>query len=141
FTAAGFEEGLKVFTRIKKEHTALRPMLENREELESMVNLDRIRQLTGSLYMQGLGLLTQALDISQNLGQTNISTLELETKELQEKLEGQEQGSALHSMITERLENNAKSLNLVKGRRDKTDEILMEAGMCRDSMREIRLEL
>lgn len=141
FTKAEFSEGLKVFSRIKKEHDLLRPLLQDSGALNSLVNLKRIGQLTENLYLQGLSRLMQALDISEQLGQTNADTLEVESRELKEKLEGHEPGSTLHNMITERLEKNAKGLKTVKEHRDRMDEVLMEAGLCRDSMREIRLEL
>jgi len=135
-----FNEGMAAFLGLKKEHDALLPLLTNRAVADTLVNTDRLKTLTDSLYLQGLTLLLQTLDISQQVGATNTTALELETKELKEDLDKCSSAS-IKTMIEERLEKNTKCLKLVKSHRDRLDEILMQVGLCKDSIREIRLEL
>lgn len=135
-----FNEGMSAFLGLKKEHDALLPLLTNRVVADTLVNTDRLKTLTDSLYLQGLTLLLQTLDISQQVGATNTTALELENKELKDELD-KCTASSLRAMIEERLEKNTKCLKLVKSHRDRLDEILMQVGLCKDSIREIRLEL
>ena len=135
-----FNEGMAAFLGLKKEHDALLPLLTNRAVADTLVNTDRLKTLTDSLYLQGLTLLLQTLDISQQVGATNTTTLELENKELKDELD-KCATSTLRAMIQERLGKNTNCLKLVKQHRDRLDEILMQVGLCKDSIREIRLEL
>jgi hypothetical protein len=128
------------FLGLKKEHDALLPLLTNRAVADTLVNTDRLKTLTDSLYSQGLTLLLQTLDISQQVGATNTTALELENKELNEELE-RCNSPTTKALIEERLSKNTNSLKLVKQHRDRLDEILMQVGLCKDSIREIRLEL
>jgi hypothetical protein len=140
FEKSQFDKGLKAFTGLKKEQEALMPLVVNRDLGGSLINLERVKSLTESLYLQGLTLLLQTLDISQQVGATNATALELENKELREELE-RNTTSTLQAMIEERLAKNIKSLKLVKSHRDRLDEIFCQVGLCKDSIREIRLEL
>jgi hypothetical protein len=135
-----FNEGMSAFLSLKKEHEALFPLLTNRAVADTLVNTDRLKTLTDSLYLQGLTLLLQTLDISQQVGATNTTTLELENKELKDDLD-KCSTPTLKAMIQERLDKNTNCLKLVKSHRDRLDEILMQVGLCKDSIREIRLEL
>lgn len=135
-----FNEGMLAFTGLKKEHDALLPLLTNRAVEDTLVNTDRLKTLTDSLYLQGLALLLQTLDISQQVGATNSTALELENKELNEELE-RCNSQTTKALIEERLSKNTNCLKLVKQHRDRLDEILMQVGLCKDSIREIRLEL
>jgi len=140
FTEKGLDEGLKVLLGLKKEYDTLEQLFVGRGTQDTLIDADKVRKLTGSLYLQGLKLLTQALDTAQQLGGTNTTVLELENKDLKEDLE--KAGSeTLRGMIQERLDRNNKSLKIVKGYRDKLDEIFCQVGLSKDSIREIRLEL
>jgi hypothetical protein len=139
FTSADYQVGLKAYNKLKSEHDSLKLLFENKTLGDSIVDIPKIQKLTDSLYSQGLRLLTSALDSVQQLGNTNAVDMELEVIELEKELENC--SDKLKLIIEERIGKNKKSLETVKGYRDRIDEYICQAGLCRDSIREIRLEL
>jgi hypothetical protein len=140
FIRLGFKEGVKALQNLKNEYDNLKLIFDNNDMNNTLINAERIKKLTDNLYSQGLDLLMPALDISQQLAVTNIDNLTDENKELEEELKKCNK-ETLALIIKERLEKNTKSIGLVKKYRDRADELFGQVGLCKDSIREIRLEL
>lgn len=131
--------GIKALNSIKEEHDSLQKLFIARELSDSIVNVDKIKSLTDSLYSQGLHLLSSAFESAQQLATTNIEQIESEISELETEL--QNCSETIRPIVSERIEKNKKSLKSIKGYRDRVDELLCQSGLCKDSIREIRLEL
>lgn len=141
FTRLNFNEGLKAFQKLQSEYNNLGLVLVSKGINDALVNSKRISVLTSELYQQGLSLLIKVLNIYQQSGVTDTDSLISENKELEVELEKYNAGSTMRSLVSERISRNTNSLKMVKGSRDKLDELFMEAELCTDSIREIRLEL
>lgn len=141
FARVKSEEGARKLTRLKTEYDGLQSLLVGSKLEDTVLNLDRVAKLTSKLYQQGLGFLAQALSTAKQLDTSSPAILLEESKELEESLVKSKPGSTLHGMITERLEKNTKSLSIVKEFGEKLDEYFCQVGLCRDSIREIRLEV
>ena len=139
FNYAKSEEGLKYLTKLEEEYKGLRYLLDNSSIEDTVLNLKRISKLTSDLYQQGLNFLSQALNITQQLSTSSREDLITENKELKTELEKCKPDSTIHKLVTERLSHNAKSLSKVKEFREKLDEYFCQVGLCRDSIREVRL--
>lgn len=135
------EKGLGYLSKLETEYKGLKLLLENGRIEETVLNLKRISKLTSSLYQQGLSFLSQALNVAEQLNTSSRDNLLAESEELKTELGRCTPGSTLYNMVTERLASNAKSLSTVKGYSEKLDEYFCQVGLCRDSIREIRLEI
>jgi hypothetical protein len=135
-----FPELQKAFNSLKSEYEGIGLLLNNNTlRTNKLVNIDRLKALSDELYSQGLNLLTPIIDLKQQLDRTDIGDLEEETKELALVVET---GSPrMKALLQERLEKNTNSLKLVKGFKDRINELLCQVKLCRESIREIRLEL
>jgi hypothetical protein len=139
FAKLGFTKGIKSYANIKSEYDSLQLILSNSNLDETIVNLVRIRDLSDKIYKHAITLLISLLDITQQLRLTDYELLSQETNELKEELKSC--SPKLRGIINDRLEKNTNSLALVKSHKDRSDEILCQAGLCIDSIREIRLSL
>jgi len=139
FASLDYQPGVKAYNKLKNEHDSLKQLFDNRALGDSIVDIPKIKNLTDSLYSKGLRILASALDSVQQLGSTNTVDMELEVIELEKELDGASE--KLKPIIEERIEKNKKALGTVKGYRDRIDEYICQVGLCRDSIREIRLEL
>lgn len=139
FNRAKSERGLGYLSKLEVEYRGLQSLLDNRKTENTLLNLDRISKLTGDLYQKGLNFLLKALNISEQLGTSSKEALLVESEELRSELNKCTPGSTLYNMVTERLASNAKSLSTIKSFSEKLDEYYCQVGLCRDSIREIRL--
>lgn len=139
FNSLETQSGTKSFNGLKSEYDNLKKIFENSPIDNSIINVDRIKKLTSSLYLQGLKLLASALESIRQLGSTNAMDMELEVIELEKELGGCSE--KLKPIVEERIEKSKKALQAVKGYKDRIDELLCEAGLCKDAIREIRLEI
>ena len=139
FTSLDYQRGLKNFNLLKTEHDNLLKIYVNNNAITSLVNVERIKKLTDSLYAQGLHFLSTTLDLTQQLIPTDINSIVSENSELENQLETC--GDVLKSIIKERIDKNKKVLLSLKSYKDKIDELLAQVGLCKDSIREIRLAL
>jgi hypothetical protein len=139
FEKAHLEEGLKHLTRLETEYKGLRSILDNSKIEDTVLNIERISKLTSELYLQGLNFLTQALNVASQLTTSSKEDLIAESKELEAELVKCSPGSTVYKMVTERLASNSRSLSTIKSLKEKVDEYFCQVGLCRDSIREIRL--
>jgi len=139
FKKASSEVGLKYLARLEDEYKGLEGLLQGSKVDETVLNLERISKLSYNLYQQGLSFLTKALNIIEQLTTSSKDDLLGEKSELEVELGKLVPGSRLHGMVTERLANNEKSLAKIKEFKEKIDEYFCQVGLCRDSIREIRL--
>lgn len=135
------QQGLRIFKSVREESLNLASIISGGNINETLLNLGKIKSLTGDLYQQGLKFLSQTLDVLEQVGATDMDGMRVEKLELEANLPKYEPGSVMHSTISERLVKVTSSLKLVKSYSDKTDELLYQAELCRDSIREIRLQL
>jgi hypothetical protein len=139
FTSLDYQRGLKNINSLKVEYDNLAKLYINRDSIGSLVNIDRIKKLTDSLYYQGLQFLDNTLSLVQQLAVTDVGNIASETGELEGQLESC--NDVLKPIITERIAKNKKAMATIKEYNDRIDETLSQAGLCKDSIREIRLEL
>ena len=139
FTRSGFPAGLKSFESLSKEYHSLGSLIAGRNGSDSLVNIKRIDELTTSLYSQGLHFCSLVLDIGQQLNEGGLESLTTEKDELQEELKTC--SAKLQPLVTERLAKVEESLRTLKGFKEKVDEALGQAGLCKDSIREVKLDL
>lgn len=141
FEKVNSEKGLNYLSKLEAEYKGLEYLLDGGKIEDTVLNLSRISKLTSSLYQQGLSFLTQALNITEQLRTSSKENLIAESEELKSELSRCTPNSTLYNMVTERLASNAKSLSTVKGYSEKLDECFCQVGLCRDSIREIRLSI
>jgi hypothetical protein len=139
FTKLDNKSGEKSFVGLKSEFDNLKQIFNNSTIDSSIINVDKIKKLTSSLYLQGLKLLSSSLEHMTQLGMTDYVLMETELTCLED--EYKTCSESLKPIVLERIEKNKSSLKAVKGYRDKIDELLCEAGLCKDAIREIRLKL
>lgn len=140
-TASGHERSLKIFKSLQEEYLPVVLLLEGRTVDSSLLNVPKITSLVKDLYQTGLKFLAQGIEILGQLSATSTGTLGAEKKELEDNLQRYEPESSMHSLVSERLVKVSESLKLVKSYNDKMDELICQSELCRDSIREIRLEL
>jgi len=133
------EVGLKHLSKLEAEYRGLRSILDSSKIEDTVLNIGRISKLTSELYQQGLNFLTQALNVANQLTTSSREDLVAESKELGAELSKSSPGSTVYKMVTERLASNNRSLGTIKGFNEKLDEYFCQVGLCRDSIREIRL--
>ena len=141
FKSLSSQEGLRVFEGLKNERDSLSLIFQGGGLDDSVINSERVGQLTGELYLQGLTLLLKALGIVQQLGSSSVDSLVTENGDLETELGKHSPDSTMFSVVSERLGKNKKSLTLVKGFRERADELFNQVGLCKDSIRGVRLEL
>jgi len=141
FEKVHLEEGLKHLARLEAEHKGLSTLLDSSGVEDTVLNLERVSKLTSSLYQQGLSFLAKALNVAEQLSASSKEDLVAESEELKTELGKCTPGSTLHNMVAERLASNTKSIRIVKEFHEKMDEYFCQVGLCRDSIREIRLGL
>jgi len=139
FASLQYQRGIKSLSGMKGEYDSLRKIYEGSEPINAIINVERTRKLTDSLYQQGLQLLASALETVRQLGATDVGQLADEVAGLRKELTAC--SAVLAPIIAERIERNEHSLKAVKGYQDRADELFNQAGLCADSIREIRLEL
>ena len=139
FEKFSFEKGLKYLNKLEVEYKGLNSLLLNSRIEDTVLNLKRVSKLTDSLYRQGLSFLSQILHVAEQTSTSSKEELLEESKELREELERSRPNSVLHRMIGERLEKNSQALSTVKAYSEKLDEYFCQVGLCKDSIREIRL--
>ena len=143
FQSIDFHRGVKVLNNLNAEHSRLVSILSH-DWGESLINTKRMKKLELDIYDQGLRLLTEVLETARHLTATNIETLENESKELSEELGRYKDDSSkatLVSIIEERLKLNQKGLIVAKRYNDRIDELVCQAELCVDSLRDVSLTL
>ncbi len=139
FSKLDNKSGEKAFNSLKSEYDSLKLIFNNSPIGDSIINIDKINKLTSSLYLQGLKLLSSSLEYIRQLSTADYVLMETELTCLEDELKTC--SNNLKSIVQERIEKNKKSLQIVKGYRDKIDELLCQVGLCKDAIKEIRLEL
>jgi len=132
-------QGMKSFESLKSEYDLLQLVLQNSPQDNSIVDVTKIKKLTNELYPKGLKLLSSAMMTQKELSSIDIGNLEMDIAEL--KAEYNTCSEKLKPVVQERINKINSSLETVKGFRDKTEELLNEAGLCKDTIRELRLKL
>lgn len=138
FNKINYTQGAIKFNKLSIEYENLNKIFTNNIDT-SLINVNKIKTLTTNIYNQGIGILNSILTIAQQLNNTNEKELTDELLELQENT-SKFKGKTLQ-LISERVDKINNSLKIVKGYKDKCDELLCEVGLCIDSIREIRLQL
>ena len=132
-------QGMKSFESLKSEYDLLQLVLQNSPQDNSIVDVTKIKKLTNELYPKGLKLLSSAMMTQKELSSIDIGNLEMDIAEL--KAEYNTCSEKLKPVVQERINKINSSLETVKGFRDKTEELLNEVGLCKDTIRELRLKL
>ena len=136
------EKAPRLYASLKKEYSNLELLFTNNREVGVvLINSIKVKSLTQELYLQGLGLMVRILNTLQQGDLTDVSVLKEDTASLEGDLSKLDPSSNLYSLVQERIERNTKSIRLLKQYTDRQEELLCEASLCRDSIREIRLEL
>jgi hypothetical protein len=132
-------QGMKSFESLKSEYDLLQLVLQNSPQDNSIVDVAKIKKLTNELYPKGLKLLSSVMVTQKEMSNIDIGNLEIDIAEL--KAEYDTCSEKLKPVVQERINKINSSLETVKGFRDKTEELLNEAGLCKDTIRELRLKL
>ena len=132
-------QGMKAFESLKSEYDLLQIILQSSPQDNSIIDVAKIQKLTNELYPKGLKLLSSAMITQKELSNIDIGNLEMDVAEL--KSEYETCSDKLKPVVQERINKINSSLEVVKGFRDKTEELLNEVGLCKDTIRELRLKL
>ncbi len=140
FEKVQFVRGTKSYTKLNDVYTKLDEIL-NSGTNDSIINIDKIKKLTSEIYIQGISILKQVLQIAQQTTVINVEELNNETQDLKNELSKCEINGTMYKIVNERIEKNSKLLSIVKKNNDNVDELLSQVGLYTDSLREICLEL
>jgi hypothetical protein len=142
FNSLGLKKGVTTLKNLVKVNTDLGRIFANGSNIdESLIDAVKVKKLTQDVFMQGIHLLENTLEIAQQSSIGNLAELRAENDELLSELKGKTKDSSIYSIIKERLEKNQKNIDLIKRKSDRIDELLCNAGLSTDALREIALGL
>ena len=142
FNSLGLSKATVALKKLSKVNTDLSRIFLNGPNIEeALVNISRVKKLTQDIFMEGVHLMENALEVAQQTNIGNLAELKIENDELLTELKDKKEGSSLHSLIKERLEKNQKNIAIIKQKNDRIDELLLHVGLCTDALREICLQL
>lgn len=142
FASINFDRGIKVANKLENIHRQILPVFINSSELNSLVDIEKMKKLELDLYNQGTNVLRQVYEIAQQLQQSKVDELKSTHDILKKQLDSLDPNKiGMFNLLQDRLEINEKSLSMIKRYNDHIDELLCQVELYIESISEMCLEL